>query len=117
MGHVLDITEPFATATAGAIEDRQMFQLQMGSALNGHSTANIVIGQLGILFCGTKCLKHVKIGIVKLLFGEAQCCTEIFAQNPLVEGKTDIKDGFQLRLNDFNLVVMKTTAFEPLPID
>ena len=103
----------FASALVGAVEHRQMLVFQVGSTLNGHGAANVIVGIFHLAAGETQMLQHIEIPVAQLFVGNAEhILAEILAEGPLVESELDLESTRQGRLNGFDLVFCKTERFQ-----
>ncbi len=94
--------EPLADAPAGAgaVEDAQMYVLDVGRAFERHGAAHVDVGGLDFLLFETEGIQHVERGIVQLIGLEAQGIdAKLLAQRPFVEDEADV-EGLGQRLLD-----------------
>lgn len=105
--HVVDVALAFAAAGAGAVENRQVLRFEVRRALDHHGAADVVVSRLDVLLRRAKLAQHVERRFVELLFGEAEGVAELLADDPLVEGETDIENAFKLLFDRFDLFVSK----------
>src|SRR5699024_10564095 len=113
-----NIARPDTATAIGAVKDGQMLIFQMRCSLNGHSTANVIVGVLNLLLREAQVLQNIKLGIGQLLFAQPQLLfTELFTQRPLIKGKFYLKAAWQRFFNGFKLLTSKTLFAQTLLID
>ena len=84
---------PFSdlTAAAGAVEDRQMFGLKMGSTFDRHPAANRHIGFLCLLSGESQRRKQIEIRTHGLRVGKTKPFHGFLAERPFVESEPKLK--------------------------
>ena len=116
----VDAQETLAQTTArvGTIKHGQMLIFQMWRAFEGHGTANMGVGMFNFILAEAKSRQHIKIEIIQLRIGEAQCiAAEIITKAEPVKRKFDIKGRFKRTRQFRQCCVIKAFVFEGIDAD
>ena len=95
-----------------------MLGLQVGSPLDRHRAAAVVVGSGDLALTKTKPLQDIQAGIVELLIGQAQPLpAEFFPKRPFVERKLDLERLVERALDLFEGLLVEPFGTQCLMID
>ena len=108
-----DVAHADFAALVGAVEDRQVFVLQVGRAFDGAAAADDVVGFVDLLLVEADSAEEVEVGVLPLGFGDFEAFHYISAQRPGAEGEGDFEDAGQ---GGFDLVQFRVRQAQVLEL-